>query len=289
MAERTYGSFEDAEGMHGYTREDVEEMSHENRIRMMVDWFHAHFEDPAHRTPYESKEGGYQWIWGGPHSADEEIQDEFSDVVDFETMQEAVQQVERDGLFDWAPKERPGDYDDDYDDDNDTGLASGEIADGDAEWPPVIPVDETPLEEPEARQEVIRRLDRLEELIAPLVSQHGMMGHNRPPEEMEVEHPCSRDEWLALSQAVQSIREQTGANEPDEEKIASGAMTLGAVAKKLAGWLKVRAEKGIDAALVACGTAAGASAVVNVQSIVDSIGGVVQALSRWIESFPMPF
>ena len=88
MAERTYGSFQDAEGMHGYTRDDIVEMSKDQKIRMMVSWFHAHFEDPAHRTPYESREGGYQWIWGGPHEANDEVQDEFGEVVDYEIMKD---------------------------------------------------------------------------------------------------------------------------------------------------------------------------------------------------------
>jgi len=34
---------------------------------MMADWFLANFENPAECTPYESAEGGYQWIWGGPY------------------------------------------------------------------------------------------------------------------------------------------------------------------------------------------------------------------------------
>ena len=41
----------------------------------MRKWFFEHFEDPAHRTPYESREGGYQWIWGGPYDARERLKD----------------------------------------------------------------------------------------------------------------------------------------------------------------------------------------------------------------------
>ncbi|MEJ8563501.1 hypothetical protein QTO30_21190 [Yoonia sp. GPGPB17] len=282
MVERTYGSFQDVEGMHGYTRDDIAEMSKDQKIRMMVSWFHAHFEDPAHRTPYESREGGYQWIWGGPHEANDEVQDEFGEVVEYEIMKEAIDEIESDGLLEWAPREQPGDYDDD-------GVLNGEIVDGDEEWPPIIVTSQSPISEPAARQDVAARLDELEALIQPLVSPQGMMGHNHPPEPLEVEHPCSREEWLALNEAVAAIREQTKAQEPDDAIVAEKTLTLGAVASKLAGWLKVRAEKGIDAALVACGTAAGASVVVNIQSIVDALGRTVQSVSTWIESFPWPF
>jgi len=283
MADRTYGSFEDVEGVHGYTREDIEQMSRERKIGAMVDWFHAHFEDPAERTPYETREGGYQWIWGGPHTADEEVQDEFSEVIDFETMQDAVREIENDGLFEWAPTPKPGDYgEEEYDE----RVASGEIVDGDGEWPPVIAVQRDKVTELEARREVVRRLDHLEELIRPLVSSNGMIGHNRPPEPIEVEHPCSLDEWITVSMAVQRLREQTAAEDPDEENIAVASLTLGTVARKLTGWLQVRLEKGIDAAIVACGTAAGASAVINIRSILDGIGDVITAVSRWVEALP---
>lgn len=284
MSERTYGSFEDAEGAHGYSRQDIDEMSRQEKVRMMTEWFLAHFEDPAHRTPYESAEGGYQWIWGGPHNADEEIQGEFYEVVDSETMQEAADEVQRD-VFEWAPKERPGDYQDE-----DERVRSGEIIDADAEWPPIIAVPEPPLAEPGARQEVVRRLDELEALIRPLIVQHrGMMGHNQPPEPMEAEQPCSREEWLALNEAVQALGQQTREVEPDDVQIASASLALGAIGRKLAGWLLARAEKGIDAALVACGTAGGVRIVVDLPKVADSIGQVIHAVSRWLETFLMPF
>ncbi len=82
----------------------------EYSVQQMVEWFFENFEDPALRTPYESAEGGYIWVWGGPYSADQEIGFTFSDwpqnIID-----EAVRRVEEDGIVDWAPKRRPDDYD----------------------------------------------------------------------------------------------------------------------------------------------------------------------------------
>lgn len=37
----------------------------ETQLEVMETWFRQHFEDSAERTPYESAEGGYIWIWGG--------------------------------------------------------------------------------------------------------------------------------------------------------------------------------------------------------------------------------
>jgi Holliday junction resolvase-like predicted endonuclease len=35
----------------------------------MIDWFLARYESPAEKTPYDSKEGGYQYLGRGPHDA----------------------------------------------------------------------------------------------------------------------------------------------------------------------------------------------------------------------------
>lgn len=58
-----------------------------------------------HSTPYESKEGGYQYIWGGPYEADEVIRDVFANVASNEIIDGAIEAIERKGL-EWVPNER---------------------------------------------------------------------------------------------------------------------------------------------------------------------------------------
>ncbi len=58
MQERDNGQYDDAEGIHGLTRETASQISRKEQTEAMVGWFFAHFEDPAERTPYESAEGG---------------------------------------------------------------------------------------------------------------------------------------------------------------------------------------------------------------------------------------
>ena len=76
----------------------------------MKDWFLKHFEDPAERTPYESAEGGYIWIWGGPYNAREELEDEFGDIVSEDVIDELANELEGHG-YEWAPTPSPADYD----------------------------------------------------------------------------------------------------------------------------------------------------------------------------------
>ena len=71
-------------------------------VEAMVEWFHSNFDDPAMETPYESAEGGYYYVWGGPYDAREKLWDAFPDASD-ELIDRAVDEIQSDGLFDWAP------------------------------------------------------------------------------------------------------------------------------------------------------------------------------------------
>ena len=79
----------------------------------METWFRGLYEDPAERTPYESAEGGYIWIWGRPYEAHEVLGDEFGDIVDQDLIDSLVSDLDSE-CWVWAPTERPGDYDDDF-------------------------------------------------------------------------------------------------------------------------------------------------------------------------------
>jgi hypothetical protein len=46
-------------------------------IGEMVSWFLSRYESPAESTPWDSGEGGYQYLWGGPYDARDAIAGEF--------------------------------------------------------------------------------------------------------------------------------------------------------------------------------------------------------------------
>lgn len=60
---------------------------------VMEVWFYDHFEDPVHSCPYISEEGGYQFIYGGPYEANEELQNEFSGIVPDELIEELAEEL----------------------------------------------------------------------------------------------------------------------------------------------------------------------------------------------------
>ncbi|HBC3496598.1 TPA: DUF4935 domain-containing protein [Vibrio parahaemolyticus] len=65
-------------------------------IQTMKGWFYARFKNPVECCPFESKEGGYQYIWGGPFDAEEELFNEFSGDIDERYIMKAVNEIEED-------------------------------------------------------------------------------------------------------------------------------------------------------------------------------------------------
>ncbi len=93
----------------------VELASEEPQVQRaeMENWFRAHYEDPGERTPYITADGGYQYIWGGPYEADEELYGKFSGYVPEAVMQELIADLENE-CMEWAPTPSAEDYDDYY-------------------------------------------------------------------------------------------------------------------------------------------------------------------------------
>lgn len=65
------------------------------------EWFFRHYEDPAQNTPYESAEGGYIYIWGGPYEALDVLYGEFGNKVDEDIIQEVAKELDQECL-EWA-------------------------------------------------------------------------------------------------------------------------------------------------------------------------------------------
>lgn len=89
--------------------DDADDDDLQDQVQEVVSWFFQHYEDPAVRTPYESAEGGYQYIWGGPVDAREAIYEGFPD-LDERVIEAAASEIERQG-FEWVPIPGENDYD----------------------------------------------------------------------------------------------------------------------------------------------------------------------------------
>lgn len=80
------------------------------QIEAMRRWFCDRYEDPANQTPYNGREGGYQFVHGGPYDPNDAIQERFGGVVDYEVMDELIQELYGEVGDEWAPIDDESDY-----------------------------------------------------------------------------------------------------------------------------------------------------------------------------------
>ncbi len=91
---------------------DFQAMSREEQKETMRRWFFENYEDPVERTPFESREGGYVYIWGGPYDAYDELSI-FGDYVPDNLIEELAHELSMD-CPEWTNAEKPSDYEDGY-------------------------------------------------------------------------------------------------------------------------------------------------------------------------------
>lgn len=82
----------------------------EQQHELLLTWFHNNYQDPVIETPY-TREIGYIYIHGGPYHAEEELYSRFEGLVDEEVIREAIDDIQSDGVYDWAPIHTEHDYD----------------------------------------------------------------------------------------------------------------------------------------------------------------------------------
>jgi hypothetical protein len=71
-------------------------------VDQMVDWFFENYEDPANGVPFNSAEGGYQYVLGGPHDAHDVLSEQFPD-ASVNDIDEAVRLIESQA-YEWVKK-----------------------------------------------------------------------------------------------------------------------------------------------------------------------------------------
>jgi hypothetical protein len=196
--------------------------------KLLTDWFFANFEDPAHSTPYESREGGYQYIWGGPYEAENELLSRFGNVLNDDLLEAAVAAIEDDGIVDWAPHsnrlyEGP--------DDDDFGP--------EAEVPAYL------------RADALRAIDELETALREASSTAGI-GHNFPPEPIDSDDsPLPDEQRRELDEVLASTRNALGHQAVSLSFLQKARAVVGAAALAVGKWLAKKADKAVDAAIEA--------------------------------------
>jgi hypothetical protein len=185
-------------------------MSLDDAVEIITAWFYENFENPVHRTPYESAEGGYQYIWGGPYETRDIIENVFADSASPEIIDAAISELENDSDV-WVPsshRQQPPDDD--------------ELP----EAPNVA----------EAYAEMQKRVSALEEALAHTPKGSPGIGHNKPPEPLTPE-PLNESDKNDLKEVLATLKAQP--EQPtDQGKAAETAFVKFEILRnKLGAWL----------------------------------------------------
>lgn len=90
---------------------NLKDQDEETQLEEMRKWFFANFRDPVEETPYDSEEGGYIYLYGGPYDPDEVLRGEFEGKVPDEVLEKLIEEI-RDISWKWEGRPKPEDYDD---------------------------------------------------------------------------------------------------------------------------------------------------------------------------------
>jgi HEPN domain-containing protein len=109
--------------------DDPEELNPEVHKKSMRDWFYQHYSDPIHSSPYDSEEGDYVYIFGGPYDPKEELHKEFEGLVPEEIINELADEL-ADISFNWTGNPDAQTLDEYEFDDGDHNLRFAEALEG---------------------------------------------------------------------------------------------------------------------------------------------------------------
>lgn len=186
---------------------DISKLNGDELVEAVKDWFFDNFEDPVENTPYDSREGGYQYIWGGPYETHEIIADHFPGIPE-DVAETIIQELER-TTNEWTVSDRRL-----YDED-----------------PP----------EPSPYEDIQSALDRLEDALRQVHPFSSAIGGNHPPDEIGV--PPYRDEdKRSIVQAIEILRAPEQELDTKPEEVEKAAEELKTVGEKLVDYLKQQGE-----------------------------------------------
>lgn len=225
-----------------------------------MEWFFLNFEDPAESLPYETREGGFQWVWGGPHDAREELENMFVGAAEDDEILEAIGKVEEHGIFEWTPSERRIDW-----------------SEGVAEETDFLLQDELTEKVGALRGQ----LDDLESQLRELRWESGSIGHNNPPPGFEIN--LSEKDYELAQQSIEAVRTELNLPDPvqnaDRSIIQDAERVLSSILDKIKKSSIYIGDKLLDVVV-----ASAAVEWMGHEKVLDTLNTIVSTLTSWSSS-----
>lgn len=191
--------------------DDFDGISLDEAVDLIKAWLLENFDDPAESTPYDGKEGGYQYIWGGPYRARDIIENVFADTASSELIDAAIAALDSESV-EWVPSSR-------------------RLQPPEDEGEQVESLDPTAL-----HAELQQQLSSLGEAVALLPASPPRLGHNNPPEAIETV-PYTPEDRIEIVAAVAVLQAQPVTPIDDGKAAIEAATVLEKKASKFRDWL----------------------------------------------------
>jgi hypothetical protein len=223
-------------------------------------------------TPYNGQEGGFQYIHGGPYDARDELETEFADIVSQAVIDQAVEEVESEGIYEWAPShDNPDRADEGIEDDEpdleeiDRRLKAG-----------VQPIygDELELR---SRKRIHQDIDEIELDLLVMERPHGGIGHNHPPVDLQLDV----EQLAEIRKVLGEIKEQLFKAAPDAGQVAKGTSRL----KEVSQGIKHHANIAGEAFSKSVGDTLGRTTAA---SIICLLGSIIYSIIVWLNHVTLP-
>jgi hypothetical protein len=188
----------------------ADNISLDDAVQTISEWFLENFEDPVHSSPYDGREGGYQYIHGGPYDAREIIEIVFGELVPKEAIQAAINGVEGEAT-DWTSSSH-------------------------RHLPPEEDEPEPELTASDAHDAMLQDIKVLEAYLTEIDIKTPTIGHNNPPERIE-STPWVPSDRQELDFALANLKTQSV--KPSSDEIAqakAAASTIKSKGDKIRAW-----------------------------------------------------
>jgi hypothetical protein len=228
----------------------------ESNKEAVLNWFYENFEDPVHSTPYNSQEGGYLYIKGGPYAAREIITVVFGNIISDDLIEEIVDEINRESDI-WVP-------------------SSSRLLRPEEDKERALPAEYS-------HEQMVRRVAELKELLNDKRGPAVGIGHNKPPEPID-EQPLNPDQKQELEKALDVLAEQP--LEPTNAALAKAALeTVNSTKKMLADWARDQSKIFADEAIKEAGKQFGRWAPITFWAVVlDSIFQITRHADAWLKA-----
>ncbi|WP_434721376.1 hypothetical protein [Mesorhizobium sp. RIZ17] len=267
----------------GITAAELANLTADRQVPYLTFWFLGYHEDPAHETPYNGREGGYLYVHGGPYNADDELATEFGGFASDEAIELAVEEIQADGIYDWAPT-----------------SAHPDRRDEGSDYEPLSSLDELEIdlrrsiraveagevpqfgtsEEREARFNMRSAFVELAARLPPRERVRGGIGDNNPPPDERF----TQEELDETREAAETVLVELEKDEPDIVAVSKASGILVRIAK----YVGRKADMAVDAMAKSFGTGLGIAAVGGVTVLVTGLyEPLVHALGTigpWLET-----